>query len=280
MSSSTRIANVFGIPIRVHITLWLFLPLIALNFSGVFGHGSFLWGILAAVSLFASVALHELGHSLVAISRGYRVREILLLPIGGVAQLQALPSSPRDEMLIAIAGPAVSLALFFSLGLAGFLSYLVGLYSVSIFLGMLSGINLMLVVFNLMPSFPMDGGRIFRAWMTPRVGRLEATRRAATIGRVMAVIFGLVGFLQGNLVLMAIAVFIFIAAGTEYRMVAAREAARRGRIYPWPFWAEEEIPLDDAVVGPPPYSRSGTPHYVHPRRIHHVLFDEILEKWE
>jgi len=279
VGSSTRIVTILGVPIRVHITLWIFLPLIALNFSGVLGTGHLFWGILAAAGLFASVALHELGHALVAMSRGCRVREILLLPIGGVAQLEGFPSRPHDEMLIAVAGPVVSLLLSFALGTAAFLSQLLHLFSLAMLFAILSGINLMLALFNLLPSFPMDGGRIFRAWMTPRVGRLEATRRAATVGRIMAVLFGVVGFLQGNLFLMGIAVFIYMAAGAEYRMVAAREAARLGRVPPWSWW-EEELPLEDATVGPPPYGRHHPAYYVHPRRLHHTLFDEILEKWD
>lgn len=278
MSSSTRIATIFGVPIRVHITLWIFLPLIALNFSGTLGLGSILWGALAATGLFASVALHELGHSIVAIARGCRVREILLLPIGGVAQLEGLPRNPRDEMLIAVAGPAVSLLLFLSFGAVALFFHLLRLMTPALLFGMLSGINLMLALFNLLPSFPMDGGRIFRAWMTPRVGRLEATRRAAIMGRVMAVLFGLIGFFQGNIFLMGIAVFIYVAAGAEYRMVAAREAYRLGRAYHWPSW-EEELPVEDVTISPPPYRRRHVVYFIHPSHLHRRLFDEVLEKW-
>lgn len=279
MSHSSPIVTVFGVPIRVHITLWIFLPLIALNFSGALGLGSILWGALAAIGLFASVALHELGHSMVAIARGYRVREILLLPIGGVAQLEGLPRNPWDEMLVAVAGPVVSLLLFLLLGMLAWLAHLLHLATPTLLFGMLSGINLMLALFNLLPSFPMDGGRIFRAWMTPRVGRLEATRRAATMGRVMAVLFGLIGFFQGNIFLMGIAVFIYMAAAAEYRMVIAREAYRLGRTYQWPF-REEELPVEDATISPPPYQRRHIVYFVHPSRLHRRLFDEVLEKWD
>ena len=116
MSKSTHIVTVFGIPIRVHITLWILLPLIAINLAHSMGSFSLFWGLLAAVGLFTSVALHELGHSIVALAKGCRVREILLLPIGGMAQLDRMPSRPSDEFQIAIAGPAVSLLLALSTG--------------------------------------------------------------------------------------------------------------------------------------------------------------------
>ena len=111
LGGSYKIARIYGIPIRVHLTLLLVLPIMALDFGRALGPGQFLWGVAAAIGLFASIALHELGHSIVAIQKGCRVRDILLLPIGGVAQLESMPTRPKDEFQVAIAGPAVSLAL-------------------------------------------------------------------------------------------------------------------------------------------------------------------------
>ncbi len=282
MKSSTVIARVFGIPIRVHITLWILLPLIALNLAYSFGSISLFWGLLGAVGLFASVAVHELGHSVVAMSLGCRVREIMLLPIGGVAQLENMPAGPRGEFLVALAGPVTSIVLALLLGLAGLISNMLGLYRLAVVLAGLAGINFMLALFNLLPSFPMDGGRIYRAWMTPRLGRLEATRRAARIGRIMAVIFGILGLLAGNIVLVAIAVFIYMAAGAEYRTVRIKEMLRRPGYDHWPVTSQPwEISDNEVYVSPPPYHRGGASHiFVRPLRAQHDLFDELYHHWE
>ena len=230
MSSSTVIATVKGIPIRVHISLWLLLPLLAM----LGPYPVMPWGLTFAVGLFACVALHELGHCLVAMKLGVRVRDILLLPIGGVAQMEDMPSDPRDEIRIAIAGPAVSLLLALLFGFVSMMLLLsfgpntvfrVPLYSMPVNLAFT---NLILALFNLVPSFPMDGGRIFRAWMTPRVGKVEATRRAAKIGKILAVAFGVVGILSTNMFLVAVAVFIYFSAGAEYRAIQFQDMFMKG----------------------------------------------------
>jgi len=224
LAGSTQLGRIFGIPIRVHISLWIILPFFALRMSDGLGQWALLWGLLIVVGLFTSVALHELGHSLVAINKGCRVREILLLPIGGMARLENMPSKPIDEVLIAAAGPLVSFMLAFVFYIFMHLTLLMRIHPLAFVFINLAYINLVLAIFNLLPSFPMDGGRIFRAFMTPRVGRLEATRRAAKTGRVMAVIGGLAGiFVWPSFSLVAIAIFIYIAAGSEYRMVASQE---------------------------------------------------------
>ena len=279
-SFSYQIAKLAGIPIRVHITLLIFLPLIVGHLAKAMGVQSFTWGLVAAVGLFASVALHELGHSLVAIKKGCRVRDILLLPIGGVAQLDALPTRPRDEFQIAVAGPAVSLLLAASFWFAARTAHALDARHPAIVLSSLAGINLMLVLFNLLPSFPMDGGRIFRAWITPRLGRLNATRIAAKIGRFMSIVFGVFGVLNLNLFLVAIAVFIHQAAGAEYRQVQQQETIRHAQRHPF-FVAEEERVLDegDVIVSPPPYYKKRSSFFVRPTRIQHDLFDDLFEQW-
>ncbi|NLB60392.1 MAG: hypothetical protein GX806_04905 [Lentisphaerae bacterium] len=222
--SAYQIARLWSIPIRVHFSLLLFLPLIAWQFSVLMGAGlmAWLWGLAVAVGLFASVALHELGHALVALRMGFRVREILLLPIGGVAQLERLPTRPRQELAIALAGPGVSLLLSLLLWFVAQLVY----PGKIMWLGLLlAKINVVLAIFNLLPAFPMDGGRVFRAVLTPLAGRRRATRLAAGLGRILAIGLALLGIYPPfNLLLVAIAFFIYASAGAEYRLVQQTEA--------------------------------------------------------
>lgn len=281
LGGSYQIGRVYGIPIRVHLTLLIVLPIIAIDFSQLLGRGSFVWGLVAAVGLFASVALHELGHSLVALRKGCRARQILLLPIGGMAQLDRMPSHPRDEFQVAIAGPAVSLFLAGAGWFGGIVLARLGMPRPALVVSLLGAINLMLVLFNLLPSFPMDGGRIFRAWLTPRLGRLLATSIAAKVGRFMAIVFGIVGLLKVNIFLILIAIFIYQAAGAEYRMVRIQEASRHQQYGPWAPPIEKIWPYEDEIiVSPPPYRRGpASTFFVRPIRMQHDLFDDLFEKW-
>jgi Zn-dependent protease len=246
-----------GIPIRVHLTLVILLLFIAFT-RGVSGS-------LLAVGVFASVALHELGHSWVAIRKGCQVREIMLLPIGGVAKMSHIPSRPMDEFLMAAAGPLVS----FLLAVIFFLPSLLGIFS--ILLIHLAAINLMLCLFNLLPSFPMDGGRIFRAFMTPRIGRLKATALAARIGRIMAVLFGIYGLFNGQFLLILIAIFIYNAAGAEYRAVYAQHMQQE--------WFTVE-PQADIHVSPPPYARKAPPFWKEWTKKTNDFFSDLFKNWE
>jgi len=273
--SAIRITRVWGIPIYAHITLLIVLPIIALNIAQM-ARASFLWGLTGAVGFFASIVLHELGHSLVALRKGCRVREIMLLPIGGVAQLDRMPTRPRDEFQVAIAGPAVSFALALLGRVLASLTAALNWRAPAQVLALLSGINLMLALFNLLPSFPMDGGRIFRAWLTPKLGRLAATHIASGVGRLMAVVFGLVALFKFDPFLLLIALFIYQAAGAEYRMVRRQEAAP-----PWsaaePAWPGGD---DEITVSPPPYARRRTPTRLsRPLQVQRDWFDTLFEKW-
>ena len=279
---SYKIARVFGIPIRVHLTLLLVLPIMALDFGRALGPGQFFWGVVAALGLFASIALHELGHSIVAIRKGCRVRDILLLPIGGVAQLESMPRKPRDEFHVAIAGPAVSLALAVIGRFGGQFLAAAGLLAPARVLVVLGGINLMLVLFNLLPSFPMDGGRVFRAWLTPKLGRLAATAVAAKVGRFMAILFGMWGLFTWNIFLILIAVFIYQAAGAEYRMVRMQESPPSPF---WPPWVVQQEPMtydeDEVTVSPPPYERSRPASSANrPLKAQRDLFDDLFQNWK
>ena len=257
LKRSYELTRVMGIPVRVHLTLIILLLIVAFS-SGV-------GGFLIAVGVFASVALHELGHSWVAIRKGCRVHEIMLLPIGGVAKMSNMPSQPKDEFLIAGAGPLVSFALaalFKLLAAAGLGGPLIG------YLGF---INLMLCLFNLLPSFPMDGGRIFRAFMTPRMGRLKATELAAKIGRIMAVAFGVIGLFNGNFFLILIAIFIYQSAGAEYRAVCAQHMSQE-----W-FTMEQQA---DVHVSPPPYARSAKPFWKEWQKKTNAFFNDLFKNWQ
>ena len=278
MANSYSIGSIFNIPVRVHVTLLIFLPLFALSFAPMGGMQGLFYGALGAVGLFGSVVLHEVGHSLVARTKGSRILEILLLPIGGMARLDRLPPKPADEIQTALAGPAVSLAL----GILGIwfapLAYALN-PPLGLILHELGRINIMLVLFNLIPSFPMDGGRVFRAVLTPRLGRLAATQLAAKVGRAFAWIFGIWAiwpvFHHGQIsfTLLLIAYFIYQAAGAEarqaeYEAAYARHRAQEGGTF--------QIPEADVHVSPPPYARQPRPD---PRAASKGLFDDLLDKW-
>lgn len=253
--SSYKIATVWGIPIKLHISILLMLPFLARNFGGL------TQGIILEIGLLTSIVLHELGHSIVAIKKGCRVREILLMPIGGAAQMEQIPTKPLDEFLMAIAGPAVSLAL----GLGGVFGapFIInaGLTATGLTLFRLGIINCSLVIFNLMPSFPMDGGRVFRAMLTPKLGRLRATFIAARLGKILSTLAGVAAAIHGHWFLVAIAFFIHIAAGKEYQLVEMQERARRnqgagaGFTPPPQNWWSDDLNDDQVSISPPPYDK-------------------------
>lgn len=268
MFGAFHIGRAYGIPVRLHWTMFLFMPYLALEISrGLDMHLG--WGWAAVFLLFLSVALHEYGHALVARGRGYPVRDIVLTPIGGVAFLLRAPGRPRDEAVIAIAGPLVSLALALLCGMGLWLAAQAGLGDLSLLLLLLGGINTSLFLFNLIPCFPMDGGRLFRAWQSSRVGRLEATRRAVKLGKILAVLMGLWGISTSHWTLLIIAFVVYQAAAQEYRQVQLQEMARRmppnpfaGNFGPFVFTAPFQRPpaappppgqVIDVEVSPPPY---------------------------
>lgn len=232
--TSITIGRVAGIPIRVHISLLLALPLMTWLFGlqiqsvsqgrGLPLPGSPYWlGFLLAVSLFVSVCLHELGHSLVALRRGFGIRNITLMLFGGVAQLdEEFTREPGNELAIAAAGPAVSLVLG-----TGFLvaAWLVGRQGPALHLMFLiiGQLNLVLAIFNLLPAFPTDGGRILRSLLARRRSHLAATRTAVALGQAFAVLFGIYGLLSGNFFLILIAIFVYQGAGQEYQASLLRQ---------------------------------------------------------
>jgi len=233
MKTSFRVASVAGIDINVHITFGLILVFGAFQWGIPYGPRGAVFGALLMVVLFICVVLHELGHSLVAKAFGVPVRHITLLPIGGVSQMEKNPEKPLHELLIAFAGPLVNVLiaglLFASTGAAETLNktpaadlaktMTPGLPTALLWLFMA---NIFLAAFNLIPAFPMDGGRMLRAFLAMFVGFGSATRIAASVGQVLAMALGLFGLLSGNLLLALVAVFVFFGAGQE----RAEEKAR------------------------------------------------------
>lgn len=229
MTGSLRIARIAGIDIKVHFTFLLVVLLGAWQWGST-GPAGALFGALLTVLIFVCVALHELGHSLVALAFGIPVRDITLLPIGGVAQLGRKPDTPGQELLIALAGPAVNVLIAGALFAFTMLAYGSDeLTAASQHIGrttptlttlwlVLLLSNVALAVFNLIPAFPMDGGRVFRALLSFVTDAERATRIAAVVGQVIAVALFFTGvFLVKSPMLPFIAVFIFLGAGAEVR---------------------------------------------------------------
>jgi Zn-dependent protease len=220
MSGAFGIGRVFGIPVRVHWTLLALGAIVGLT-QGAGAIGT----LIGAVLLFASVVAHEVSHALVARGFGIATRDIVLTPIGGVARLEDMPRSGRAEVAIAVAGPIASLliagAAFLALALVKPLGLAASL------LGTLAWSNAMLGLFNLVPAFPMDGGRVLRGVLSERVGLSRATEIASSIGRVVAIAMGIVGLFTGGVSMVLIAFFVWSASGRERDAVRAEEAYAR-----------------------------------------------------
>ncbi|APW59820.1 site-2 protease family protein [Paludisphaera borealis] len=217
MRMSWKLGRAAGIDVFLHPTflLILFAPGAVANLPLV-------------IALFGCVLLHEFGHALTARRFGIGTVNITLYPIGGVARLMRMPRAPGAELLIALAGPAVNFAIAAGLcavlGLGG--SAILGDYA-SFFLLQLMAMNLVLGGFNLIPAFPMDGGRVLRAVLSGWIGRGRATSFAASVGRALALGFGIYSLLTFNLIQVALAGFIYYAAGVEEAGVLADERRRR-----------------------------------------------------
>ncbi|MDX1382355.1 MAG: site-2 protease family protein [Thermoanaerobaculia bacterium] len=220
LGASLGLGSLFGVPIRLHLTFFILLAWLgwrALT-QGAAGVAGLLWILL----LFSFVVLHELGHALMARACGVATREIVLLPIGGLARLERMPSG-LSELLIALAGPAVNLGLGLAFMIAGVL-----LFDVPVDLGSAGAAlspallmwgatltNFALMAFNLLPAFPMDGGRVLRALLTLAMPLDRATRWAARVGQAVAIAFVLLGLTGGNPILVLIGAMVFIGAANE-----------------------------------------------------------------
>ncbi len=230
MPWSLNIGTIAGTAIRVHITFLLFLGWIFVA-SYVSGGPQAAWsGLLFMVLLFACVVAHEFGHIFTARAFGISTPDVTLLPIGGVARLERIPEEPYEEFLIAIAGPLVNVAIAF--GLVALLGAhlntgdLAAVESPTVSLAdRLAAVNLFLALFNMIPAFPMDGGRVLRALLASRLGFVRATEIAAFIGQGCAFALGFIG-LFWNPILIFIAIFVYLAASSEAHLVALRAMSR------------------------------------------------------
>lgn len=216
MSWSVQIARLHGIPIRLHLTFFLLMAAIA--YKGLSEGDPTL--VLVSLGLFASVLLHEMGHSVVAQRLGIKVVDITLLPIGGLARMERIPREPKDELMITAAGPLVNFILAPLLWAAHTVFEAPvaaeALQSASGQpLGQLAALNLMIGVFNLVPAFPMDGGRLLRAFLAQRIPYERATHVSVMLGQALAFAFGFVGLMANQWLWVILAVFVFIGAGEE-----------------------------------------------------------------
>ncbi len=251
MTWSLKLVTVRGIPIRVHASFLLIIAWAAYigfrSSGGYWLQGAALM-VLFVLLLFACVVLHELGHSLVAQLFGVQVQDITLYPVGGLARIAKLPQSPFQEFLITAAGPATNILLAFLLGalalawagpldalnlLAAQLgsgSLVAGLQGPSLLL-LLAANNILLALFNLIPAFPMDGGRLLRSLLASWLPFSRATRIASVIGQIFAALMGLAAILTTNFFLGLIAILIFSAAGAERQQVTSDEVLGRVRVH-------------------------------------------------
>lgn len=231
-----QIGTIRGIPIRIHYTFLLVLPFLAYLFGQNFVGAArlanvpsdrlsgppWLWGLLVALALFASVLVHELAHSLYALSHGGKVRSITLLMIGGISELTDPPKRPAEEAWMALAGPATSLAIGVVFLALSWASRGLGSFDARFALFYLAELNLLLGAFNLLPAFPMDGGRILRGLLARSRGPVRATQIAGGVGKLFAILFAIWGFATGNYLLILVAFFVYVGAEGEQHAVLAR----------------------------------------------------------
>ena len=228
---SWKLGRFAGIDVRVHATFLILLVWVALaSYQRMGTLAGAVSGVVFILAVFGSVILHEYGHALTARRYGIQTREITLLPIGGVAQLERIPKEPRRELAVALAGPAVTvsivivlLAVLVATGLPTSASVL--LREDAPLLSRLMWVNVWLLAFNAIPAFPMDGGRVLRAALATRMSHLRATRIAAEVGKGFALLFGIVGlFFLGDPFLVLIALFVWLGAAGEASMAQQSSA--------------------------------------------------------
>ncbi len=246
MRWSLKIGRVSGIGLHLHVTLLLLFGLIAYVGFVEMGTRGAAWALALVTAILTCIMLHELGHSLIAQRLGVQVRSITLLPIGGVAVLKGIPENPWHEIAITLSGPTVNLAIAAALlpftGLPSDLFVLSMPYNLTSFLATMVSANLTLFIFNFVPAFPMDGGRLLRAVLALVVPFPRATVIAATVGQALAILFVLVG-LKFSLWLIVIGVLIFIGAEGEEKVVRTRSLLRDLEV-------EEVMARDFVVLAP------------------------------
>jgi Zn-dependent protease/CBS domain-containing protein len=230
MPWSLIIGRVAGTQIRIHFTFFLFLIWIWVAYYKQGGSAAAWQGVAFVALLFACVLLHEFGHIIVAKRFGVKAPDVTLWPFGGIANLDQIPEKPSQEFFIAIAGPlvnvAIAIVLMIYLGSTADPAALMHVDESKVGLvAKLAGANLFLALFNMLPAFPMDGGRVLRALLALKFGFAHATQLAASVGQGLAVVLGVIG-LFGNPMLVIIAIFVFLAASSEASHAQLRQVAR------------------------------------------------------
>jgi Zn-dependent protease len=265
MWRSWKLGSAFGIDIYFHWSSLLLPALIILLNWGQGGVSLAVYLLVLVLGIFTCVILHELGHALMARQFGIRTRDITLYPIGGIARLERMSERPLEEICIALAGPAVNVVIAFLLAGVLVLSLAVGSpeqivhdsFTGSVLVGLLIS-NILLAVFNLLPAFPMDGGRVLRALLALSVGQLRATEIAARVGMVLAVVLGTLPLLTAlgvlghfplfqSPILVVLAAFVLFAGQRELAGLRYREALRRAEVL-------EALPADQDVIHAEPAS--------------------------
>lgn len=229
MRWSFRFIRLAGVDVYVHYTFFLLLAWVAfIHWNQNQSVGAVVSGILFILTIFACVVSHELGHALTAKRYGIKTRDIILLPIGGVARLEKMPDKPMQELWVALAGPAVNFMIAAALAIYLFITNNFSPFgqltmTTTPFIERIIGVNLFLILFNMIPAFPMDGGRILRALLATRMAYTRSTRISATLGQSIAVLFGIFGLLY-NPLLLFIAIFVWIGAAQETRITELKSA--------------------------------------------------------
>ncbi len=268
MSQSFRICRIAGIDVKVHFSLIFILAFLIYAFYVMpppYGYADFppdlrlVMAVITTIVFFACILFHELCHSYFAIKFGSKVRGIVLFIFGGVSLIDEIPKEPRKEFIMAIAGPAGSFFL-------AFLSYLLMAVSadpLQRFFFIMWYFNAILGAFNLIPAFPMDGGRVLRSFLAQKMGYVKATRAAAEVGRFMAIAMAVFGLIGGNVWLILIALFVYLGAGEEERHVTLEGMLSRFKIAdimtPNPICVTPDTPKDEVLELMLKYKHLGYP---------------------
>ncbi len=229
MKSSFTIGKIFGIPVKIHFSLLIILPFFAWAFGSNITYlteytdiarrelllSPYILGSIMAVLLFASVLAHELAHALMARSKGLETKDITLMLLGGLASMEDISEEPENEIKIAASGPATSLVLGIVLVLLSSLAPNFILEDIRLVILYTGQLNIFLAIFNILPAFPSDGGRILRAFIARKKSQREATQIATKVGKSFAIFFGVLGFMSGNFLLIFIAIYLYVSATQE-----------------------------------------------------------------
>ncbi|MFW5961647.1 MAG: site-2 protease family protein, partial [bacterium] len=238
MKSSFTVGHLFGIPVKIHFSLLIILPFFAWAFGSNIIYltentdiarrelllNPYLLGLIMSVMLFVSILIHELAHSLVARKKDVETTDITLMLFGGLANIEEISKDPKDEVKIAASGPLTSLALGLTLVIIASLAPNFILEDLRLIIMYTGQLNIFLALFNLLPAFPSDGGRILRALIAQRTSFRRATEIASKVGKAFAWFFGILGFMSGNFLLVFIAFFIYIGASQEHQFSNIKSA--------------------------------------------------------